>query len=60
MKTLEVAYVLNDHVTIKELDRPGIIRGVQHDTSGTTYRVSFWGNGERKEIWVYADELIGA
>ena len=59
MKREKPVFEIGDNVTVVELKRPAIVRAVQYDTQGITYRVSFWSDGERHELWVYADEIVG-
>lgn len=42
MKREKPVFEIGDNVTVVELKRPAIVRAVQYDTQGITYRVSFW------------------
>lgn len=55
--TIETPINLGDRVLIKEVQRPGKVDIVQVDSVGTTYRVAYWDNGDRKVAWLYAEEL---
>lgn len=44
-------------VTLLEIETKGVVHYVREEQSVTMYMVSYWFNGERKEVWVYPDEI---
>jgi hypothetical protein len=52
-----LAYQVQDRVMIREIQRPGRVEMIQVDFLGVTYRVAYWDNSERKQVWLYADEI---
>jgi hypothetical protein len=52
-----LAYQVQDRVLIREIQRPGRVEMIQVDFLGATYRVAYWDNSERKQVWLYADEI---
>lgn len=55
--TIEFKFSLKDKVLIKEIQRPGNIELIQFSALGIEYRVCYWDNGDRKQVWVYEDDL---
>lgn len=51
------AFALNDRVVVQEIDRPGKVAAIMVDGLGIQYLVNYWNDGERKSVWVQADEL---
>ena len=51
------AFDIGDKVTISEVDRPGRVEALMIDFLGPQYRVAYWDHGERKTVWLRADEL---
>lgn len=51
------AFALNDRVMVQEIDRPGRVAAIMIDGLGVQYLVNYWNDGERKSVWVQADEL---
>lgn len=51
------AFNLKDKVIINEVQRPGVVEALMVDFLGPQYRVYYWDNGERKTVWLSADEL---
>ncbi len=48
---------LNDPVLVREVQRPGRVEALMIDFLGPQYRVAYWDNGDRKTVWLQADEL---
>jgi hypothetical protein len=55
--TVEFRFELKQRVLVKEIQRPGRIDMIQIDNLGVMYRVAVWDNGERKQIWLFDDEI---
>lgn len=50
---------IGDRVRIKEIESNAIVLSILLDSSGITYKVSWWMNGDRKEGWLLSHELEG-
>lgn len=48
---------LGDRVRLLEIDRPATVTGLMLEWKGWSYRVAFWNNGDRKELWVHDNEI---
>lgn len=57
MKTIEIHFSVGDKVMVKEVQRPGRVDMIQLDSVGLQYRIAYWDNSERKNAWLYADEI---
>lgn len=57
MRTETFAFDLNARVMVREVQRPGRVDALMVDCLGPQYRVSYWDNGDRKSVWLLADEL---
>lgn len=58
LKSLEVAFVPGDRVTINSLENgSGLVSAVSAGLRGTEYEVRYWHNGDRKSAWFLAEEL---
>lgn len=55
--TVDFDFKVGDRVLVKEIQRPGRVELVQMDFLGTQYRVAFWDNSKRENVWLYPDEL---
>lgn len=60
-KTLEwpgkLEFALGQKVLLREVQRPGKVEAITIDFLGITYRIGYWDNGDRKTVWVPADDL---
>jgi hypothetical protein len=56
-RTEHFKFNLSDKVIVKEVQRPGRVESLMIDFLGPQYRVAYWDNGERKTVWLNADEL---
>lgn len=54
---MKYIYAIGTVVTIKGIDTIGVVRAVICDAAGTQYKVSYWMNGKREEIWFCPDEI---
>jgi len=54
---IETKFTIRDKVMVTEIQRPAVIDLIQIDASGVSYCIVLWDNGERKEVWVYEDEI---
>lgn len=57
MRTESFAFDLNARVLVREVQRPGRVDALMVDYLGVQYRVSYWDNGDRRSVWLLADEL---
>lgn len=55
--TVEFRHSLGDEVRILKLSRPATVTGLAVFGATKQYRVVWWNEGERKEEWLYAEEL---
>ena len=54
---IEFEFSLGDAVRIKTIDVWSVIDGLAAYTNTKMYRVVYWFNGLRYEVWVYGHEL---
>jgi len=57
MKTVNFKYDIGDSVKILAITMLGRIDSLSLDSNGEMYRVVFWNNGNRNQIWMYEWEL---
>lgn len=55
--TQHFLFTIGDKVIVSEIQRPGIIEALTVDRTGPSYRVRFWDDGKRENLWLDADEL---
>lgn len=55
--TVTLQFAVGDKILVKEIQRPGRVELIQHDFLGTQYRVCFWDNSKRENVWLYPDEI---
>lgn len=48
---------LSDRVMVTEIQRPGRVTALIIDNLGVQYQVALWDNGDRKNIWLFEDEI---
>jgi hypothetical protein len=56
-RTEHFKFDLNQRVLVSEIQRPGRVISLIIDNLGVQYQVALWDNGERKTVWLMADEL---
>lgn len=54
---ITLQFEIGQKVMIREVQRPGRVDMVQIDSIGVQFRVAYWIDGERKNTWLYFDEL---
>lgn len=57
MKKLEVRYVIEDRVRIKELEIEGRVLTIWAVPQGIKYEVRYFHNGDAKTVYFFEDEL---
>ena len=57
MVQIEYKHNIGDKVLIIEIERIGIIDALCTELKGSTYRVSYWNDGQRKSEWLYEWEI---
>lgn len=57
MKTVNFKYDIGASVKILDIAMLGRVDSLSIDTNGEMYRVVFWNNGNRNQIWMYDWEL---
>ena len=57
MKTVNFKYDIGASVKILDIAMLGRVDSLSIDTNGEMYRVVFWNNGNRNQIWLYDWEL---
>lgn len=58
MPSSQHAFVIRQHVIIKEIQTPGRVQSIQFDADGLAYKISYWHESELKTAWLHGDELI--
>lgn len=53
----EFRFSIKEWVVIKEILKKARVELIQIDYLGVTYRLVYWDGGERKQVWVYEDEI---
>ncbi len=56
-RTQVFPYDLGDKVTLTEISRPGVIKGINIDNIGVQYNVVYWNDCARRTEWVYDHEI---
>ena len=57
MRTVNFKYNIGDTVKVLDIAMMGRVDSLALDTNGEMYRVVFWNNGDRNQIWMYDWEL---
>lgn len=57
MSQVNFVYDIGDAVTIKALKLDATVIGLMRDSDGTSYRIVYWADGERRVEWVFAWEI---
>lgn len=57
LRTVEFEYDLGQAVRIKAIDMVGRVDSLSLDNNGHTYRVVYWNDGSRNQVWMYDWEL---
>ena len=57
MRTVNFKYNIGDTVKVLDIAMMGRVDSLSLDTNGEMYRVVFWNNGNRNQIWMYDWEL---
>lgn len=57
MNSIEFEFSLGDFVRIKTIDELSVVDGLAAYTDTKMYRVVYWFNGLRYNVWVYGYEL---
>jgi len=58
MPSVEFVFGMHQTVRLKSLDVDGKVIGMAKDNDGTSYKVVYWYNGERRVEWVFIWELL--
>ena len=51
MRTVNFKYNIGDTVKVLDIAMMGRVDSLALDTNGEMYRVVFWNNGDRNQIW---------
>lgn len=57
MSSIEFEFSLGESVRIKTIDVLSVVDGLAAYTNTKMYRVVYWFNGLRHDVWVYGHEL---
>lgn len=57
MTTVEFEYEIGAPVRIKAIDMNGKVDSLSLDNNGKMYRVVYWSNCTRNQVWMYEWEL---
>lgn len=58
MPRVEFTFALSQPVIIEPIGMEGRVDSVSKNLNGEQYRVVYWNDGERKQEWLYAWELL--
>jgi hypothetical protein len=56
-KNIKIDFEIGQKVLVREIQRPGRVDMIQIDSVGMQYRIAYWDNSDRKNTWLYADEI---
>ena len=54
---IEIKYTIGEFVALKEIEIVGRVVEILYKTADIQYKVVYWYDGNRKEIWVYDWEI---
>lgn len=54
---MEFAFSIGQTVRVKAVDMSGWIDSLSMDNNGRMYRVVYWNDGARHEVWMYEWEI---
>ena len=57
MKTVNFEYDIGDTVKVRDIGMAGRVDALSLDSNGELYRVVYWNDGNRNQVWMYAWEL---
>jgi hypothetical protein len=57
MPSIEFRFALGESVTVLAIEMQGRIDSVSRNLNGEQYRVVYWNDGERHQVWLYEWEL---
>jgi hypothetical protein len=60
MKTVNFKYAIGDSVKILAITMKGRVDSLLLDSNGEMYRVVYWNNGDRNQVWMYDWEIAPA
>ena len=54
---VQFGYEVGDEILVKPIGLPGIVVALLWDRDGRQYKVAFWSEGDRKEAWLFPQEV---
>jgi len=60
MKAVEFEYDIGQAVKVTAVEMPGRVDSLLLDNNGKMYRVVYWNDGERQQVWMYEWEIEAA
>lgn len=57
MTTVEFDFDIGQTVRIKAISMTGRVDSLSLDNNGKTYRVVYWNDGSRSQVWMYDWEI---
>ena len=55
--TVEFKFSIGEKVIVKEIQRPGRVTALRSTVFGIDVLVCYWNDGQRREEWLYEDEI---
>ena len=60
MKAVEFEYDIGQSVKVKAVEMLGRVDSLSLDNNGKMYRVVYWNDGVRQQVWMYEWEIEAA
>ena len=57
MRTVQFKYDIGDTVKVRDIGMAGRVDALSLDSNGELYRVVYWNDGNRNQVWMYDWEL---
>ena len=57
MRTVQFKYDIGDTVKVRDIGMAGRVDSLSLDSNGELYRVVYWNDGTRNQVWMYDWEL---
>ncbi len=57
VEELKIKFRLGEECRIPAIDSTCIVRAIQIDVQGISFKVSYWNDCQFREVWLWPDEL---
>ena len=57
MRTVQFKHDIGDTVKVRDIGMAGRVDALSLDSNGELYRVVYWNDGNRNQVWMYDWEL---